>query len=150
MKTHIIRNILLIVGIVVAWNYIPDYYKYFKYGERYNAQRNKYNVVEITDNLYYRNNSNNLRFSTYNTTEDFSKLTDSIGFRGHIDKFIFTSKSHYEEDVFIEITKEGRYFYRSYFYYDNNLKKCTLSKPNDNEGEKKIDCSIIDSLFLLE
>ena len=132
----------------MAVAYCSGYYNYFKYGKRYNSERNKVNVVEITEKLFCTNTSRNLRFSATKRAKDLSILIDSIGYKGHIDKFIFFDEVHYEEDVFIDVRQEGAYFYRCYYYYKSNSKKCSLTKPFSDEGEETINCSTIDSLFL--
>lgn len=147
MKKSRIIYALILIGIFTAIIYLPNYYNYFVYGKMNNSERNKFNVVEITDKLYCTYNSKNLRFSATKNPKDLSKLMDSVGYKGHIDKFIFFDDVHYEEDIFIEVKHEGTYIYRSYYYYKDNSKKCTLDKPNNNEGEEIIICGIIDSIF---
>ena len=146
IKKPKIRNVIpIIIGLIIITFYLFDNYQHFKYGRKYNQQRSELQVMEIPDNWYctYKN-SNELRFSPTEKPKGLSILLDSIGYKGHIDKFIFFDEEHSEEDVFIEVKEEYTDFYRCFYDFDKNLKECTLS---GDKGQITINCSVIDSLF---
>ena len=145
MKKQFNLIVFVLICLLIPLSILSENYEKFIYGKRFNKVRKQYEIIEIPKNWYCtRNNAKSLRYSRTKTTKNLNIYLDSLGFKGHIDKFIFLGKQHYEEDVFIIVKEEDVDFYRSYYYFDTNQKRCTLSK---DKGEIDIACNVIDSLF---